>query len=88
MDPGLRRDDTGGNEDGVESGKILRYAQNDNQFKRFNFNRFHMAHHEPVTVDPNTQHHAEGVWHNFIQWLKYGAIGVAGLLIVMALTLL
>ncbi len=47
-----------------------------------------MAHHEPVTVDPAAEHHAATVWHNFMLWVKYGSIGVAALLIVMAATLL
>jgi hypothetical protein len=44
-----------------------------------------MAHHEPVSVDPNELHRAQAMWHNFTQGLKYGSISVAGLLIVMAL---
>jgi hypothetical protein len=47
-----------------------------------------MAHHEPVTADPHAEAHAATMWHNFTLWLKWGAIGVAALLIVMAATLL
>ncbi len=47
-----------------------------------------MAHHEPVSVDPDAAHHAASIWHNFTLWLKYGALGIAALLIVMAATLL
>ena len=47
-----------------------------------------MAHHEPVTVDPQAEAHAKLMWHNFGLWLKWGSIGIAALLIVMAATLL
>ncbi len=44
-----------------------------------------MAQHQPVHVDPKQLEHAQVFWHNFTQWLKWASIGIAGLLIVLAL---
>lgn len=46
-----------------------------------------VGHHEQVVSDELVREHAAG-WHAFTQFTKYGTIGVAVLLVLMALFLL
>jgi len=44
-----------------------------------------MAHHAPVQDDPKQLENARHLWANFMQITKYSVIGIAALLLVMAM---
>jgi hypothetical protein len=44
-----------------------------------------MAHHQPVSIDPQELQRAQAIWHNFTNLIKWSAVAIAITLILMAL---